>query len=70
LLFPIGCIILAILGVVRWWGLIPALFASWYLYTVSLEGAADPIRYGAEKDEALYNTLVSRGAFLFNPPRQ
>jgi hypothetical protein len=67
---PIGCIILVILGLVGWLTLIPALFASWFLYKVSLEGAADAIRYGAEENEALYNALVSMGAFLFNPPSQ
>jgi len=65
---PIGCIILAIFGVVGWWTLIPGLSASWFLYKVSLEGAANAIRYGAEENEALYNDLVSRGAFLFSPP--
>lgn len=64
---PILCLILAICGIVGWWTLIPALFASWYLYKVSLAGAADAIRYGAVDNEALYQALISRGAFLFSP---
>src|SRR5271156_2849122 len=40
---PVACIILAILGVWGWWTIIPGLFTSWFLYKVSLEGAAAAI---------------------------
>jgi hypothetical protein len=64
---PVVCIILAMLGVWGWWTIILGLFVSWFLYKVSLEGAADAIKYGAEENEALYQALVCRGAFLFGP---
>jgi hypothetical protein len=64
---PIACIILASVGVWAWWTIIFGLCASWFLYKVSLEGAADAIRHGAEGNEALYQALVPSGAFMFTP---
>jgi hypothetical protein len=64
---PIVCIILASFGVWAWWTIILGLCASWFLYKVSLEGAADAIRHGAEANEALYQALVPSGAFMFTP---
>jgi hypothetical protein len=54
---PIVCIICARFGVWSWWTIILGLCASWFLYKVSLEGAADAIRHGAEANEALYQAL-------------
>lgn len=65
---PLACAILAILGIWGWWTIIVGLFASWFLYKVTLEGAADAIRHGAAENELLYQALVSKGAFLFSPP--
>jgi hypothetical protein len=67
-IIAVACIVLAILGVFRWWSIVAGLLASWFLYKVTLEGAADAIKYGAERSEPLYQMLVTRGAFLFDPP--
>ena len=65
---PVVCVVLSIIGMIGWWSVIVGLFASWYLYKVTLEGAADAIKYGAIQSEPLYQALVCRGAFLLDPP--
>jgi hypothetical protein len=67
LVVPIACILLSILGVIEWWYIIVSFFVSLFLYKLTLEGAAEAIKCGAEKDEALYWHLVRKGAFLFDP---
>jgi hypothetical protein len=67
-IIPIVCVILSIIGIIGWWSVIAGLFAGWFLYKVTLEGAADAIKYGAAQSEPLYQALVCRGAFLFDPP--
>jgi hypothetical protein len=66
-LIPIICVVLYFVGYVNAWVAVGSFFVGWYLYKVTLDGACDGIRYGAEKSEPLYQYLVSRGAFLFGP---
>jgi hypothetical protein len=66
-LIPIISIITYFLGYVSVWVPLCSFLVGWYLYKVTLDGACDGIRYGAEKSEPLYQYLVSKGAFLFGP---
>lgn len=66
-LIPIISVILYFFGKCNGWVVPACFFCGYYLYKVTLAGACAGIRYGAEEDEALYQHLVSNGAFLFEP---
>ncbi|GER02316.1 hypothetical protein JCM17845_29390 [Iodidimonas gelatinilytica] len=55
--------------VVGGWWILGGVFGAWLLLQVSRDGQCEGIKMGAERNEALYSTLVANGAFLF-PPSQ
>jgi len=67
-LVPLICLILAIIGMIKWWSIIFGILVGWVLFKITVKGSAQSIRYGAEDSETLYHSLVHRGAFLFPPP--
>lgn len=54
-------------NVLQGWWIVGSFVVAWYLFKVARDGQCDGLRYGAEADEAFYNALVGRGAFLFGP---
>jgi hypothetical protein len=62
--FAVGLYFFA--GISGWW-IIASIAVAVYLFGVTKEGAGRTMITGAQRDERLYQMLVIRGAFLFEP---
>ncbi|HKF53334.1 MAG TPA: hypothetical protein VKB26_13545 [Candidatus Acidoferrales bacterium] len=63
-------IVLHFLWRVTYW-LIPVIWivGFWFLFKVSQESACEAVKHAAAKNQRIYDALVTRGAFLFEPSR-
>ena len=66
LLFPATLIAWFVLDFSAWW-ILCSFFAALFLVKVSRSGHCEGMMHGAERNEKLYELLVSNGAFLFSP---
>ena len=69
LLFPATLIAWFFMDFSAWW-ILASFFTSLFLVKVSRAGHCEGMMHGAEKNEKLYELLVSNGAFLFSPEEQ
>jgi hypothetical protein len=66
LTIPIAIGLYVFAGISGWW-IIASIAVAVYLFGVTKEGAGTTMITGAQRNERLYQTLVIRGAFLFDP---
>jgi hypothetical protein len=66
LAIPIAVGLYFIAGISGWW-IIASIAVAVYLFGVTKEGAGTTMITGAQRNERLYQMLVIRGAFLFEP---
>lgn len=66
LIFPTTLIAWFFMEFSAWW-ILGSLFVAWFLIKVSRQGHCQSMEHAAERDEKLYEMLVSSGAFLFRP---
>jgi hypothetical protein len=63
---PIVVSLYFLAGISGWW-IVASIPAAEYLFRVTKQGAGMMMIAGAERDEHLYQMLVARGAFHFEP---
>jgi hypothetical protein len=63
---PIAVGLYFLVGISGWW-IIASIAMAVYLFGVTKEGAGTTMITGAQRNERLYQLLVIRGAFLFEP---
>ena len=69
LLFPATLIAWFFMDFSAWW-ILGSIFAAYFLVKLSRAGHCEGMMHGAERNEKLYELLVSNGAFLFGPDQQ
>ena len=67
-LVPIAGVVSYFLSYCSGWVAVAALVGGVFCYKLTFVGACYGVLEGAEADEALYQALISNGAFLFAPP--
>jgi len=66
LAIPVAVGLYVLAGISGWW-IIASIAVAVYLFGVTKEGAGTTMITGAQRSEQLYQMLVIRGAFLFEP---